>query len=166
MSKQPFIDQLDQAIAEILANPGAEPSLDPSLEQMLQIVRDLRELPSHDFKTSLKADLERSVKMSSVKTVVFRPGFRTLTPYLLPQGPEYVDFLKNVFGAEETERTETGPGRFHAEYRIGDSMLMLGVGSGLSMPLGMTVYVPNADEVYQRAIEAGCKVLDPIRNEH
>ena len=98
--------------------------------------------------------------------VAFRAGFRTVTPYLLLASAEYVDFLKNVFGAVETERTETGPGRFHAEYRIGDSMLMLGVGSGLKMPTSIELLVPNVDEVYQRAIDAGCKELMPLQDAH
>jgi PhnB protein len=76
------------------------------------------------------------------------------------------DFLKNVFGAVETERTETVPGRFHAEFRIDDSMLMLGVGSGMSMPVMLELYVPNVDEVYKRAIDAGCRELEPVRDAH
>jgi uncharacterized glyoxalase superfamily protein PhnB len=102
----------------------------------------------------------------SKTAVAFRAGFRTVTPYLLPASAEYVDFLKNVFGAVETERTETGPGRFHAEFRIGDSMLMLGVGSGLKMPAGIELSVPNVDEVYKRAIDAGCKELMPLQDAH
>ncbi len=35
---------------------------------------------------------------------------------------------------------------FHAELRIGDSMVMVGVGSKRSMPASMIIYVPNADE--------------------
>src|SRR5713101_7806193 len=118
MSKQPLIDQLDQAIDRMLANPDAVPSsVDPSLVELLRVARDLRDLPRSNFKTSLKTDLEGKAIMTT-KTIVFRPGFRTITPYLLPPGPEFVDFLKGVFDAEETERAETGPGRFHAECRI------------------------------------------------
>jgi PhnB protein len=109
-------------------------------------------------KTSLGADLERKT-MEIAKAVTLRPGFRTITPYLLPPGPELIEFLKRIFDAEETERTETGPGRFHAEVRIGDSMLMIGVGSGRSMPATSIIYVKNADETYRRALEAGATSL-------
>ena len=171
MSKQPLIDQLDQAISGILANPDFMPaSVDPGLAELLRVARDLRYRPRADFKATLKADLERKAIMSSTAqsrvNVAFRAGFRTVTPYLLPANAEYVDFLKNVFGAVETERTETGPGRFHAEYRIGDSMLMLGVGSGLKMPASIELTVPNVDEVYKRAIDAGCKELMPLQDAH
>jgi len=166
MSKEPLIDQLDQAISEILADPEFMPaSVDPSLTEMLRVARDLCDVPRSDFKANLKADLERKARMSTTATVQFREGFRTVTAYLLSE-PLYVDFLKNVFGAIETERTETGPGRFHAEYRIDDSMLMLGVGSGLNMPTSIELYVPNVDEVFKRALDAGCKELMPVQDAH
>jgi PhnB protein len=166
MSKQPLIDQLDRAISRILANPDATPETsDAEIVELLSIARDLRTLPSPGFKASLRTELERNTQMSA-KTVVFRAGFRTVTPYLLPPRPEYVDFLKNVFGAEETERTPTGEGRFHAEFRIGDSMLMLGVGSGMTMPTVLELYVPDVDDVYKRAIDAGCKELEAVYDAH
>jgi len=159
MSKQPFIEQLEQAISRMMADPDVVTSAaDPDVLELLRIAHDLRGLPRPDFKTSLKADLERKT-MKSAKSVALRPGFRTITPYLLPSGPELIDFLKRVFDAEETERTETGPGRFHAEVRIGDSMLMIGVGSGRSMPAAFIIYVKNADESYRRALDAGATSL-------
>ena len=54
MSKQPLIDQLDQAITEILANPAVmRSSVDASLVDLLYVARDLRELPRPDFKARL-----------------------------------------------------------------------------------------------------------------
>src|SRR5579862_2021671 len=148
MSKQPSIDRLDHAISRILGNPDARPEpADAELVELLRIARDLRDLPSRDFRAGLKADLERKAQMST-KAVVFREGFRTVTPYLVLSDPAYPDFLKNVFGAVETHRTTMGPDRFHAEFRIGDSMLMVGVGSGRSMPGGLQLFVPDVDEVY------------------
>jgi PhnB protein len=166
MSKQPLIDQMERAISRILANPDAAPETsDAEIVELLSIARDLRTLPSPGFKSRVRTELERKTQMST-KTVVFRAGFRTVTPYLLPPGPEYVDFLKSVFGAEETERTQISPGRFHAEFRIGDSMLMLGVGSGMTMPTSLELSVPDVDDVYKRAIEAGCKELEAVYDAH
>ena len=166
MSKQPLIDQLDQAISGILGNSDFTPaSADPELTELLGIAAGLRGLPRPDFKASLKADLERKAIMSA-KAVVFRTGFRTITPYLLPQGPEFIDFLKRVFDAEETERTPTTQHGFHAEVRIGDSMLMLGVGSGRSMPALLGVYAPDVDDVYKRAVNAGCVELEAVREDY
>jgi PhnB protein len=166
MSKQPLIDQLDDVISRIVADPDVQLSpIDASLIELGRIARDLRELPSPDFKARLRADIERKASMST-KAVVFRPGFRTVTPYLLPPNAEFIDFLKNVFGAVQTERTDTSPTSFHAEMRIGDSMLMMGGGSGRSMPAALQVYLPNAVEVYERALAAGATSLNPIIEDH
>jgi len=161
MSKQPAVDQLNEAISQVLADPAVEPSLDPSVADLLTIARDLCELPRPSFKGRLRTDLERKIAMSA-KTVIFRPGFRTVTPYLLVPGAEFIDFLKDVFDGEETERTHTSPTSFHSEVRVGDSMIMIGVGSGRSMPTALHVYVQNADEVYRRALDSGAVELNPM----
>ena len=166
MSKQSLIEQLDQAIDRMIADPDAQAlSADASLLDLLRVAQDLRDLPRPDFKATLRSNLERNASMST-KTVVFRPGFRTVTPYLLPPNSEFIDFIKTVFGAEETERTMTSASSFHAEVRIGDSMLMIGVGSPRSMPAALHVYVPNADEVYQRALDGGAVSLNPMIEDH
>ena len=171
MSNQPPIEQLDQAITGMLSGSEATPSsADPRVIELLGVARDLRQLPSPGFKASLKADLERKkiMKANIVQSAApVRRGFRTITPYLvLPRGSEYIDFLKNVFGAEETLRHETGSGRAHVELRIGDSMVMVGIGAERRVPAGLTLYVPNVDEVYDRAVAAGCKALQPVEDAH
>src|SRR5438045_3936685 len=115
MSKQPLIDQLDDAISRILRDPDAQPpSVDAAVLGLLGIARDLSELPMPDFKARLRTDLERISSMST-KVVAFRPGFRTVTQYLLPPNAEFVDLLKAVFGAEETARHASSPSSFHSE---------------------------------------------------
>src|SRR5690242_7790503 len=94
--------------------------------------------------------------------VQFRPGFRTVTPYLVSPTAAIIDFAKRAFGAEETEHTVTSPASFHAELRIGDSMVMVGVGPNRTMPAELMVNVPNSDEVYQRALAAGAVSLEPM----
>ena len=159
MSKQPLIDQLDQAITDILANPSVMPSgVDASLIDLLQLARDLRQLPRPNFKVELKSQLEREISMST-ETVQYRAGFRSVTPYIVVRGAaELLTFVRQVFGAEETFRGETGPGSIHAEVRIGDSMMMIG-GSpdypGPIRPGTVRVFVDDPDAVYQRALNAG-----------
>ena len=168
MSKQPFIDQLDQAITGMLADPDAPvsfTSVDASLAGMLSLARDLRELPGVDFKMRLRAELERKALMI-MKPVQFREGFRTITPYVVCPTSDFIDFAKRVFGAVETEHTVTSPASFHAELRIGDSMLMVGVGPNRSMPTELILHVPNSDEVYERALAAGAISLVPMTEEH
>lgn len=171
MSKQPPIEQLDQAITGMLSGSEAMPSsADPAVIELLGVARDLRHLPSPHFKANLKADLERKgiMKANIIQSAApVREGFHTITPYLvLPGESGYIDFLKKVFGAEETARHELGPGRAHVELRFGDSMMMVGTGAGRRVPAGLVLYVPNVDEVYERAVAAGCKALQPVEDAH
>ena len=66
---------------------------------------------------------ERGAEAKAVNPI--RPGFRTVTPYLIAQDAESViDFVKKTFGAEETFRDVGSAGGYHCEVRIEDSMLM------------------------------------------
>ena len=95
----------------------------------------------------------------STKTVQFREGFRTVTPYIfLPEAEELIAFVQNVFGGVETGRSAHESGAIHAEVRIGDSMLMIGGGpsyKGPRKPVLLRALVPDCDEVYQKALDAG-----------
>jgi PhnB protein len=90
------------------------------------------------------------------------PGFRTVTPYIVAEDAAgLIEFVKQVFGAEERHRS-TGPaGGIHAEVRIDDSMLMIGGGGpglswrGVASPGAFHIYVPDCDRVYESALEAG-----------
>jgi PhnB protein len=159
MSKQPNFDQLDLAVTKILANPDVMPSsVDASLADLLVIARYLSAMPGPDFKARLRLELEGKASMS-MKTVQFREGFRTVTPYIyVPETDELIGFLQQVFGAIETGRSAHGSGGIHAEVRIGDSMMMIGGGPGYKgprRPVTLRVLVANSDEAYQRALDAG-----------
>ena len=97
-----------------------------------------------------------------------REGFRTLTPYLVSRdGAGLIDFVKQVFDAEETFRAIGPAGGMHCEVRLGDSMLMIGGGgpglswSGDSRPMAFHVYVRDTDAIYQRALDRGSESLQP-----
>jgi PhnB protein len=158
MSKQPNIDQLDLAVAAILAHRDVTPTIEAELTELLIIARDLSAMPRPDFKARLRSALERKVSMST-KTVQFREGFRTVTPYIfLPEAEELIAFVQQVFAGIETGRSAHESGAIHSEVRIGDSMVMIGGGPsyhGLRKPALLRVLVANCDEVYQRALNAG-----------
>jgi PhnB protein len=87
-----------------------------------------------------------------------RKGFRTVTPYItVAEADKFIDFLKQTFGAVETARhPHGGPNGFHAEVRIGDSMLMIGPAQrGPEAPAILHVYVSDCDAAFARAIAAG-----------
>jgi PhnB protein len=92
-----------------------------------------------------------------------RPGFHTITPYLIaPDLEQVLAFLRQVFGATETLRMQGAAGGTHVEVQIGDSMLMIGGGgswSGHTMPAALYVYLDDVDAAYQRALDAGATSL-------
>jgi PhnB protein len=103
------------------------------------------------------------------------PGYHTVTAYLtVNDGARALDFYKRAFGARETARMP-GPGGklMHAEFRIGDSVVMLsdefpGMSSCKApTSLGGTtgslfLYTADVDAAFRRAVEAGCKVIAPL----
>jgi len=101
-------------------------------------------------------------------------GFHTLTLHLNVEGAaKYIDFLKSAFGAVELNRAPSPGGKLmHALLKLGDSMLMLADDFAEEMhlpplakgrlPLVLSVYVPDADAAWQKALGAGCEVVFPI----
>jgi PhnB protein len=148
---------LDQAIDAILGGTATEAS-GVELDSLVRIAGALRGLPDEDFQSRLKADLERSVVMTQSLVAPIREGFRTVTPYIaVAEGARLIEFMRLAFGAEELLRAPSTAG-FHAEVRIGDSMLMIGSGESLRgrERIGaFHVYVPDCDAAYRRAMEAG-----------
>jgi PhnB protein len=101
-------------------------------------------------------------------TVNFKPvGFHTITPFLLVKNASnLIDFMKQVFEAEEVERYSNEDGSImHAVLQIGDSRVMLSDASEqfperTSM---LHLYLPDVDTVYQRALSTGATSLrEPV----
>jgi PhnB protein len=86
-------------------------------------------------------------------------GYHSVTPYLVVDGAaSVIDFLKEVFNAQEVMRLAAPRGRIgHTEMRIGDSLVMLGDAHDGHPPMQamLHVYVDDADATYQRAVAAG-----------
>jgi PhnB protein len=164
MAERPVADRLSELIDAVIARPDAPPpAADAEIAPLLVIAVELCELPDPDFKKRLKADLQRRAEMSATTINPIREGFHTLTPYIMVrQAAELIDFVKQAFGAEATVRGIGSAGGLHCEARIGDSMLMLGGGGawqGTPMPTAFHYYVPNVDEVYERALRHGATSL-------
>ena len=69
--------------------------------------------------------------------------------------------MKQAFGGVEVFRTTGSAGGLHAEVTIGDSKLMIGGYESVEeIPTALHLYVPDADAVYQRALEAGATSLE------
>jgi PhnB protein len=104
-------------------------------------------------------------------------GYRTITPYLtVRDAAKAIDFYKEAFGAEERSRMTLPDGKCvaHAELKIGDSIFMLSdempgqscepsaVGESC---VGFYLYVKDVDKVFERAVAAGAKVKEPLKDE-
>lgn len=91
-------------------------------------------------------------------------GYHTVCPYLIvPDGDRILAFMKEAFGATQRELHRTPEGRvMHAEVQIGDSVVMLGESNEdfTGYKAMIHLYMPDVDEVFKRAVEAGGK---PVR---
>jgi PhnB protein len=90
-----------------------------------------------------------------------RHGVGTVRPYLYGN-LDLIEFVQQVFGAVELERSEFGPRSFHVEAAIGDSVIVLEVGDpppASAAPASIYVYVPDVDAAYGRALEAGAEEI-------
>jgi len=90
-------------------------------------------------------------------------GYCSVTPYFtVADASGMIEFLKNVFGAEELNRSLKKDGTIgHAEVRIGDTVVELSTGSDRFPPRTNTlhIFVPDTDDCYARALQAGAVSL-------
>jgi len=104
-------------------------------------------------------------------------GYHTVTPYLIVSGAaQALDFYKRALGAIEQMRMPGPEGKvMHAEIKIGDSVIMLadefpemGARSPQALggtPVGICLYVPDVDSLFNQSIQAGGKVERPLQNQ-
>jgi PhnB protein len=104
-------------------------------------------------------------------------GYHSVTPYLIAAGAaQALEFYKSVFGATELMRMEGPDGKLgHAEFKIGDSPLMLadeypqmGFRSPKTIggsPVGILLYFDDVDTIFAKATAAGATVLKPLANQ-
>lgn len=95
-------------------------------------------------------------------------GYPSVSPYLICPDPEQlIAFLVDVFDALQVRRFDRPDGSLmHAEMRIDDSIIMVGGGATqhLSSEVHIHLYVPDAQEVYARALAQGAEALQqPMR---
>ena len=103
-------------------------------------------------------------------------GYPRVIPYLIVDGgTAAIDFYTSVLGATERMRMPAPDGKIgHAELELGDSLIMLadefpdmdarGPKAMGGTPVSLMVYVEDSDAVFDRAIEAGAKSLQPVED--
>jgi len=146
---------------------------DPEVAPFARIAVELRHYPAPDFKARLRATLKRRTTMTSTMTTeTLREGFTTVTPYIRVGSEGLVAFLASAFGAVETFAARGGGGGMHREVRIGNSMVMIGEGSGDAggmmpiTPMAFHVFVDDVDAAFARAVAAGAKAMGAPEDRH
>jgi PhnB protein len=104
-------------------------------------------------------------------------GYASVTPFLIISGAaEAIDFYIRVFDAEELMRFD-GPNDTvaHAELQVGNSRIMvsdehpqMGFRSPESVGgsgAGLMLYVDDVDRVFTRAIDAGAKTMQEVKDQ-
>ncbi len=107
-------------------------------------------------------------------------GFHTITPNITVKNcAQALEFYKEAFGAEVTFVMNAPDGRVaHAEIKIGDSMIFLNDefpemgNSCIASPEtlggratgGLSLYVPDVDASFDRAVKAGATVRMPVQD--
>jgi uncharacterized glyoxalase superfamily protein PhnB len=92
-------------------------------------------------------------------------GYGTVTPWIVGKDTaRLIEFIEAAFGGEELGRVENPPGTIgHAEMRIGTSIVMMfDTPFKVDTPAMLRLYVPDAEAVLQRAVEAGATVVTPV----
>lgn len=99
------------------------------------------------------------------------PQYNRLMPYLIiPHAAQFIDFMKQVFGATEQMRVPGEEGTvMHGEIRLGETVIMLAEASLQfpAKPAGMFIYVEKLQEVYEKAIQAGAvSIMEPVQKDY
>jgi PhnB protein len=96
----------------------------------------------------------------------FKPkGYNSASPYFIVKGAQkFIDLMVAIFNAKELRRYDMPDGSImHVEIQIDDTVLMIGDASEKfpAVPMVMHVYVRDVDETFNKAIQAGCEVIEP-----
>jgi PhnB protein len=154
MADRALAEQLDQAVDVLLAagNPQADSA--STLSSLMKIADTLREFPDDRFRIRLRRDLI-GMKISSV------------TPFIcVVDGAGLIQFMKQVFGADETGRHAHGrdPEGFVSNVRIGDSEFHIMSGEsfrGQESTASFYLHTNDVDALYDRAVAAGAIPILP-----
>ena len=166
-------EELDRFVeAVIAARHTSVLEVGKEIAPLGQLAVELRGLPRRDFRDRLKSDLQRSARAMSATTKTstvkpIRENLHTVTPYIsVRDALGVIDFIKAAFDAEGKIYGIGSQGGIHSEFKIGDSIVMIGGGGtwkGEPHPTALHYYVDDVDLTYQRALNAGAESMgDPI----
>lgn len=92
-------------------------------------------------------------------------GYTTVAPWVVTDDTgAFLDFVAAAFGGEELGRVVTEGGAIgHGEIRVGDTVVLAFDRSPdwPVLPSLLRVFVPDADQAFARAVDAGAQVVTP-----
>jgi len=174
------VNRLNRAVDELLRQRGRAANTravksDPSLAPVLRVASALRNLPREEFKETLRKNLERSASMATTVEPTTAVSTVAMPRLTFKRAAPAIDFYVKAFGAEEVFRFEVGDSIAHAEIKIGDSVVTLSEewpeGGRFSAetlgqsPVQVTLRVNDVDSFAARAVAAGLKVVNPVRDQ-
>jgi PhnB protein len=167
MAERDPLERLNDALERRTLDERAAP--DREIRELVALARRLRDMPREAFRAQLRSQMKEEAMASTKATpaIQLREGFHSVTPYMIvPGAAQFIEFLKQVFGAEEKLRVPTQDGSriMHAEVKVGDSMIELSDGNEQypPRPASIHLYLPDTDGAYQRALAAGATSLHPV----
>lgn len=97
--------------------------------------------------------------------------YNTVMPYIIVKDAAgFMNFMQDVFGAiEKMKVLDESGGIMHAEVFIHESVIMFANNTEQFLPqnAGLFVYVTSADEIYQKALQAGAtSIMEPRDQEY
>jgi PhnB protein len=180
--RRPLAEQVDEVISAMLVSLRPRPEAAPhrDLASLLQVAQVLRNLPREEFRVALKTKLQRSTTMNEATRTApshaetaphyLRPGVTSITPYIIiERAPEFIDFLKAAFGAQERIRVPRPDGTImHAELGLGNAAVEVADANDkyTSSPTDIHLYFDDCDAVFQRALAAGATSIFAPTDDH
>ena len=177
MAERSIIDQLDDAVTALLAK--REPVVndaDRELAELVAVARELRGLPSEQFRATLGEELGGKDMSAPAKEIEPTPQ-SSFTPSLCYRdATAAIEFYKRAFGATELMRLVEPGGKIgHAELQVGGAVFTLSdeypdydaisaetLGGS---PIKLHLYVPDVDNFVAQAVAAGATLTRPVRDE-
>jgi PhnB protein len=182
LPKRSLAEQVEEVVQATLLSLRPRPEKTLGLTAFAAIARELSYLPREEFRAALKTDLQRrasirahqgteSAAVARAKAIHYlRPGITSITPYIIiERAPEFMEFLKAAFGAEERVRVPRPDGTImHAELGLGNGAIEVADANDQypPAPTDVHLYFDDCDAIYKRALQAGATSVYPPTDEH
>ena len=102
-------------------------------------------------------------------------GYHSVTPYIIvDSADDALGFYEKALGAKIVSKMESNGRIVHAEFKVGDSIIMLAENCpdmhlkpqlGEYRSVSFMVYVPDVDAAAEKALGAGMKMMKEVRDQ-